>query len=111
MKRTTFTRTWIGLALLLSAAGASGLSDPTRPSGASSSTYTTAPAGEPTWQLTATRITPERRSATINGIDVAEGGSFGAARVLRVSHAQVQLEVEGRQMTLHLLPAEVKKIR
>lgn len=109
MTHRTFTRTCMGLALLLGAAGASGLSDPTRPSGASSSAST--PAGDSAWRLTATRITPVRRSATINGIEVAEGATLGAARVLRISHAQVQLDMGGREMTLHLLPAEVKKIR
>lgn len=107
MNHPTFTRTCMGLALLLGAAGASGLSDPTRPSGASANPA----AGDSAWQLTATRITPERRSATINGIEVAEGATLGAARVLRIGHAQVQLDMGGREMTLHLLPAEVKTIR
>jgi hypothetical protein len=109
MKRRTFTRLCLGLALLLGAAGASGLSDPTRPSGASA--YTNPADSDRAWRLTATRITPDRRSATINGIDVVEGATLGTARVLRISHAQVQLDMGGREMTLHLLPAEVKRIR
>lgn len=111
MKRRTCTRLSMGLALLLGAAGASGLSDPTRPSGASSVSPLNTPGGDDAWRLTATRITPDRRSAIINGIDVAEGASLGAARVLRISHAQVQLETDGRRVTLYLMPTEVKKLR
>jgi hypothetical protein len=109
MIETTLYRGCLGIVLLLIASGAAALSDPTRPSGAAFSAG--ANAGSADWRLTATRITPDLRSATINGIDVAEGASLGAARVLRISHAQVQLELEGRQVILNLLPAEVKTIR
>lgn len=111
MTRRTLQMLCLGITLLLGAAGANGLSDPTRPSGAPAAVHGPAAAGDSAWQLTATRITAGRRSATINGIDVAEGANLGAARVLRISHAQVQLELEGRRLTLNLLPAEVKKIR
>lgn len=108
MSQRNLTAIGLGLTLLLGAAGGHALSDPTRPSG---SAATASAGGDSAWRLTATRITPERRSATINGIEVAEGATLGSARVLRISHAEVQLDMDGRHMTLHLLPAEVKTIR
>ena len=108
MIQRNLTTICLGLALLLGATGAHALSDPTRPSGVAAAA---SPGGDGAWRLTATRITPERRSATINGIEVAEGATLGSARVLRISHAEVQLDMGGRRMTLHLLPTEVKIIR
>lgn len=109
MIRRAPLRLCLCMALLLGTTGASGLNDPTRPSGIPIAADVAA--GDTAWRLTSTRITPARRSATINGIDVAEGARLGSARVLRISHAQVQLELEGRRLILNLLPAEVKTIR
>lgn len=109
MTRRVPVHLYLGMALLLATTGASALNDPTRPSGTPVPTQHTA--GDDAWRLTSTRITPERRSAVINGIDVSEGARLGAAQVLRISHAQVQLELEGRRLVLNLLPAEVKIIR
>ena len=85
------------------------LNDPPRPSGAPSLQDGTPGAGG--WRLTATRITPAQRSAVINGNRVREGEEIHGARVLHIRHAQVQLATPGGVTTLHLLPAEVKKIR
>lgn len=88
---------------------ASSLNDPTRPSGTPSLQEGTPGAGG--WRLTATRITPAQRSAVINGNRVREGEEINGARVLHIRHAQVQLATPGGVTTLHLLPAEVKKLR
>lgn len=93
-------------ALAATPTGAVELGDPTRPSGT-----VAAIAESGGWRLNATRITPNRRTAVINGIQVAEGGEIGGARVLRIGHAQVQLRSQGEILTLHLEPAEVKKAR
>ena len=85
-------------------ATSSTLIDPTRPNGSAASLE-----ADEGWQLTATRITAQRRVAVINGIDVVEGGRIGAARVLRIRHAEVDLEAHGKPVTLHLLPATMKQ--
>jgi hypothetical protein len=92
--------------LCASATAVNALTDPTRPNGNAS----TLDNGDG-WQLTATRITPQRRAATINGIEVIEGGLIGSARVLRIRHAQVDLDAQGEILTLHLLPARMKQVR
>ena len=106
---------WLPLRLLMvllpamHSATAATLSDPTQPSGAPSADTTV---GEPGgWKLSATRITPMKRLAVINGQQVAEGDLIGTARVLRVSHAQVKLDAQGETVTLRLLQSEVKKTR
>ncbi len=98
------------IALCLSGAlvNAKELSDPTRPSG---SVATVESGSVGSWRLNATRITPTQRTAVINGIKVAEGGDIGGARVLRISHAQVQLRSQGKILTLPLQTAKVKQAR
>lgn len=97
------------LLTMLRAASATALTDPTQPSGTPRMDATAnGPGG---WRLSATRITPAKRLAVINGTQVAEGGLIGSARVLRVSHAQVKLDAQGEIVTLRLLQAEVKKTR
>ncbi len=98
----------IALCLCSAMVNASELSDPTRPSG---SITAVEPGAVGAWRLNATRITPTQRTAVINGIKVAEGGEIGGARVLRISHAQVQLQTQGEVLTLPLQTAKVKKAR
>ncbi|MBU1190973.1 MAG: hypothetical protein KKA36_09440 [Gammaproteobacteria bacterium] len=99
----------VALFLISVTVNASGLSDPTRPSGSISASAESGAVG--VWRLNATRITPTQRSAVINGIKVAEGGDIGGARVLRISHAQVQLQSQGEILNLQLQPTQVKKSR
>ena len=99
----------LSLLLAMHSATAATLSDPTQPSGTPSANTSVAGAGS--WKLSATRITPAKRVAVINGQQVAEGGLIGTARVLRVSHAQVKLDAQGEIVTLRLLQSEVKKTR
>ncbi|WJW75538.1 hypothetical protein QVG61_00155 [Thiohalobacter sp. IOR34] len=88
---------------------AAALNDPTRPSpgpgGASAAT------GKPAWQLDSTFVGRGQRRAVINGKQVIEGGVIDSARVLRVRHSEVVLEVDGKAFTLHLTPAGFKKTR
>lgn len=97
------------LMTVLHAAPAATLIDPTQPSGTARLDANSGGAGG--WRLSATHITPAKRLAVINGTQVAEGGLIGAARVLRVNHAQVKLDARGEIVTLRLLQAEVKKTR
>ena len=99
----------LGLLAVLRVGSAAILIDPTQPNGTPHADA--ANSGHGIWHLSATRITPSKRLAVINGTQVAEGGLIGAARVLRVSHAQVKLDVQGEIVTLRLLQAEVKKTR
>lgn len=99
----------VALCLTSVAVNASGLSDPTRPNGSVAASVEPGAIG--VWRLNATRITPTQRSAVINGIKVAEGGDIGGARVLRISHAQVQLQSQGEILNLQLQPTQVKKSR
>lgn len=99
----------VALFLTSAAVNASEISDPTRPSGSIVANVERGAVG--VWRLNATRITPTQRSAVINGIKVAEGGDIGGARVLYISHAQVQLLAQGEILNLHLQPTQVKKSR
>lgn len=99
----------IALCLLNARVGASELADPTRPSGSVAVATETRASGS--WLLNATRITPTHRSAVINGTKVTEGGDIQGARVLRISHAQVQLQAQGEILTLELQPNKMKKAR
>ena len=99
----------LGLLLAMHSATAATLSDPTQPSGTPITDTTVGGPGG--WKLSATRITPAKRLAIINGQQVAEGDLIGTARVLRVSHAQVKLDAQGETVTLRLLQSEVKKTR
>lgn len=99
----------VALFLTCASVNASEISDPTRPSGSITATTELGSAG--VWQLNATRITPTQRTAVINGIKVAEGGDIGGARVLRISHARVQLQSQGKILNLQLQPTQVKKSR
>lgn len=100
---------YVCLLSVLHAAPATALTDPTQPSGMPQPGATDS--GMRGWHLSATHITPAKRSAVINGTQVAEGDLIGSARVLRVSHAQVKLDAQGEIVTLRLLQAEVKKTR
>lgn len=105
----TLRRSLLLLCLPLAAAADPGtLHDPTRPYGALGARTDS---GDAAWRLTATRITPDRRSAVINARRVYEGDEFDGVRIVRIRHAQVDIATPAGPTTLRLLPAEVKKHR
>ncbi|MCW8917272.1 MAG: hypothetical protein OQL08_00435 [Gammaproteobacteria bacterium] len=95
------------------ASAPSALSDPMRPP----SVTATPPPGdrdgarvsERGYRLSAIRITPERRTATINGTTVAVGERLGNARVSAIHASHVTLLQGGKTVTISLLPLSVKK--
>lgn len=110
---TSTSRVLLGLLLgtVGSVAGANEtLFDPTRPSGASANSPPAAFEELGGLQLHATRIAPGKRTVVINGVVVEQGQRIGSAQVLGIEHGQVELDVEGRQRILRLLPNEVKKV-
>jgi hypothetical protein len=100
----------LGLMALANAleAGATPLSDPTRP-------YNTdwhdtrQPHTAGSYVLDSTLVSPARRVAVINGSHVVEGETVGNATVLRIRKHEVVLQTPNREITLKLLPDIVKE--
>lgn len=89
------------------AAHAQGLSDPTRPPGASAlETETPAPSSP---RLQSILISPQRKLAVINGEAVALGGRVGEATLIRISEASVVLKRNGELETLRMFPSGMDK--
>lgn len=65
--------------------------------------------GDRGYRLSAIRITPEQRSATINGTTVVVGERLGNARVSAIHASHVTLLQAGKTVTISLLPLSVKK--
>lgn len=96
------------LVLLLNTAMAVSLEDPTRPPGA-----TVIRAGKtvtkPSWVLSSTLISPERRSAIINGKQVTLGDRVNGARVVEIEPAAVKLRNRGGEFSIRLVRNSVVK--
>ena len=61
------------------------------------------------FQLSAIRITKNRRSATVNGQSVSVGDRIASARVLSIQASSVTLQQNGKTLTIKLLPLSIKK--
>lgn len=61
------------------------------------------------YHLSAIRIAPEQRSATINGKRVAPGQRIGQAKVVAIQAGGVTLQQAGKRFTISLLPLSIKK--
>jgi hypothetical protein len=102
-------RYWIfPLLLTLLMGSAQALDDPMRPPGGAAVGSGKAAAGA-TFVLSSTLIARERRSAVINGRNLGIGDRINGARVVEIQPSQVRLQLQGRQITLSLLPVAVKK--
>jgi len=95
--------------LLLLACGQSAmaLDDPMRPPTASTVRSSTSTGSG--YTLSSTFIARDRKSAIINGRQVSVGDRIDGARVLEIMPTQVQLQAQGRTVTVLLLPIAVKK--
>jgi MSHA biogenesis protein MshK len=93
------------------AAGAQGLSDPTRPPGVASPASTTGSADEmPVGpQLQSVLIAQGRRVAVINGTTVALGGMLGDAKVIKISETEVVLKRGQETEVLKMYPGIEKQ--
>jgi MSHA biogenesis protein MshK len=88
------------------------LSDPMRPPSEAAIADTTKASKRKVSQvyhLSAIRITKDQRSAMINGKIVKTGERIGDARLVEITANHVTLELEGRRITLSLLPVKIKK--
>jgi hypothetical protein len=72
--------------------------DPMRPPGKSVLTISSEPARK--WNLTAILVSPERRLAMINNRLMEVGEKIDGAKVKVINSNTVELEVEGRRLTL-----------
>jgi MSHA biogenesis protein MshK len=98
---------WL-LCLLPVAAGAQGLADPTRPPGAlAEMTETATGGGGPVLQ--SVMLSPTRKVAVISGEMVVLGGSYGGARLVRLTETEAVLQSGGERMVLRLHPQVDKK--
>ena len=61
------------------------------------------------FQLSAIRITKDKRSATVNGKSVSVGERIAGARVLSIQASSVTLQKNGKTHTINLLPLSIKK--
>ena len=91
--------------LSLPAGARTSLNDPTQPTGTVAGHRS--PAGH--WHLSSTLVGPGRRVAVINGHTLGEGDRLGPARVKRIDHGRVQLNVDGRTLILHLVPQDARR--
>ena len=85
------------------------LSDPTRPPNYDSIPVEEVLTPATTLSLQLIRITGEDRRALINGELIREGETFGASTLLRVKPREVQVESNGKVITLSLYGDAVKQ--
>ena len=101
----------ITLMLMPGLINAAPLPDPTRPADYFIETIVVEdlPEGLINWQVTAIRISPERRTAIVNNTLVAVGDEIGPARVLEIRPLSVVLEYERLQVIVKLVRQAIKK--
>lgn len=90
--------------LLLSPPGASALQDPTAPPEPAAG----GAAAGLALPLTAIKQVGQRRVAVIGGQEIAEGGRYEGARVVRITESEVVLRRDG-ETTVHRLYPQVDK--
>lgn len=61
------------------------------------------------WRLQAVKIAGGRRTAILNGVSVAEGGSIGAAVITEIRPSSVVIDEGGRRVIVSLLRHTIKK--
>ena len=89
--------------------GEKAFADPTRTPNMADSAPGNAAPGKPTSpRLQSVLIAPGRRLAVINGEMVRQGGTYGDAKVVRVSATSVLLRSPDGEQTLKLLPGTEK---
>lgn len=102
-------------ALLVMTLQAETLQDPTRPAdytGASAvNTQVPNPPGSMEWKLSGIRISPDVRTAIINGRLVREGERIGEATVVEILSGSVILKYRGQKNQVNLVPQNVKIVR
>ena len=63
------------------------------------------------WKLTAILVSPERRMAVINNKLISVGEKVAGARVKVINSNSVELEVDGKRLTLRPVSTRVRKPR
>lgn len=95
--------------LLSGAAPALSLKDPTRPPDARPAKVHKAARQPLRWTLSSTLVSPQRRTAVINGRLVGVGETVNGARVVEILPSKVRLRRKGRDITLVLLKQDIKR--
>lgn len=87
------------------------LQDPTRPPTAAAAAVRAPTPGttNPRWVLSSTLVSPQRRTAVINGRLLAVGEHIDGARVTDIQADSVRLRVDGREVSLMMLGTTVKQ--
>lgn len=98
-----------GLLLTAPPVPAEELRDPTRPPAVLNPSAPAAAPAAPVLQ--SVLIAPGRRAAIINGVTVEMGGSYGGAKLVNVSEAQVVLRNADQVQILRLFPLVEKQTR
>jgi hypothetical protein len=98
----------IALSAPATVAAAETLPDPMRPPNASVFTRSSKSVQQH-YYLSSILISPEHRSAIINGKSVVVGDRIGNARVRQIQGNEVTIVVSGKTRTLTLLPLSIKK--
>lgn len=83
--------------------------DPMRPPSAASTLKQAAQPGVQHYHLSSILISPQRRSAIINGRHVSVGDRVDKANVVEIKGNQVIISVAGSTRTLSLLPLSIKR--
>jgi MSHA biogenesis protein MshK len=93
-----------GSSALTAVVSAQGLSDPTRPPSAMSSSAPAENAAAVAPVLSSIKITPTEKTAVIGGETVRLGGRYGDARVIKITDSEVVLQKSSGNETLRLFP-------
>ena len=94
---------------LLVMPGKAATDDPTRPPSFSTGSKVTQKPLAPRSVLSSTLVSPERRSAVINGRVVTLGEDVSGARVMEIDSMKVVLNNNGQQIVLMLLEKNIKQ--
>ncbi len=92
----------------ISVAGAQGLVDPTRPPGGLAGSVDAVVALGPVLQTV--MLSPSRKVAVISGEVVALGGSYGGARLVKLTESEAVLKNGAETTVLRLYPMVEKRV-
>jgi len=87
------------------------LKDPTRPPNVTTmASVSPQKIQKPSWILTSTLISAQRRTAVINDTVVSHGDRINGAKVINIQPSAVQLHVNGRDIMLMMLKKNIKSL-
>lgn len=107
---------WLLLLLLPTVTAAESLPDPTRPFGYGSSPVVIVeeeelPSEQVNWHLSGIRISPDDRSAILNGRLLREGEKVDGAELVEIRPVSVLIDFENKRIRVDLLSLDIKQER